>query len=167
MKQSMRAKRMQRKHSRHGDDGTLSLTALMDVFTVLVFMMLINSQDGVQLNDTKEMRMPVSSALELPKENLLVMIVKNDILVQGNKVGEVSAINDKKEIDLTAFSEELKYQADRHPDLTDEEKELGRPITIQADRKLPYSVLKQIMSAAAMAEYRNISLAVTHKSKEG
>jgi biopolymer transport protein ExbD len=138
----------------------------MDVFTVLVFMLLINSSDGIQINDTRELKMPVSTASELPKENLLVMIVKNDILVQGIKVGEITAINDKQEIDLKGFNEELEHQAKRSPELTDEEKEFGRPVTIQADQKLPYSILKQIMASCAQAEFRNISLAVTQVAGE-
>ena len=63
-----------------------------------------------------------------------------------------------------ALKEELDYQASRSsapaPDA-------GRPITILADRELPYELLKKIMSTCVDAGYASISLAVNQKTEQG
>lgn len=43
MKLSRRAKRMQRNHARHKRAGGLMLVSLMDIFTILVFFLLVNT----------------------------------------------------------------------------------------------------------------------------
>jgi len=42
MKMSRRAKRMQRNHKCNANISSLNLTALMDIFTILVFFLMVN-----------------------------------------------------------------------------------------------------------------------------
>lgn len=162
MKKSFRAKRMERHHARN-KQASLNLTSLMDIFTILVFFLMVNSGDGTQITDTESLKMPISVATESPRPMLVLQVSETDIVVQGRKVADISAVKESGELIIAGLDEELKYQAERQPEMTEEEKEFGRPITIQADSKLPYTILKQVMSTCAMAEYRNISLAVTQK----
>lgn len=167
MKKSLRAKRMERHHARN-KQASLNLTSLMDIFTILVFFLMVNSGDAVKIIDTENLKMPVSTASEMPEENLVLQITNTDIVLQGRKIIDlVDVEKNKDEAVIAALDEELKYQASRMPEMTDEEKEFGRPITIQADSKLPYAILRQVMSTCAMAEYRDISLAVTQSGGEG
>ena len=46
MKMSRRTKRMERQHKRSGGRVGLNLVSLMDIFTILVFFLLVNSSDG-------------------------------------------------------------------------------------------------------------------------
>lgn len=165
MKKSLRAKRMERHHARN-KQASLNLTSLMDIFTILVFFLMVNSGDGVQIIDTENLKMPVSIATEMPKETLVLQVTNTDIVLQGRKIADISSVSDSQEPVIAGLDEELKYQAERQPEMTDEEKEFGRAITIQADSKLPYAILRQVMSTCALAEYRNISLAVTQKAGE-
>src|SRR5690606_41866896 len=41
-----------------------------------------------------------------------------------------------------------------------EEKPNGRAVTIMGDREMPYKVLKRVMATCALAEFRDIALAV-------
>ena len=50
MKMSKRAKRMQRNHKRNAQKSALNLTALMDIFTILVFFLMLNQNDSEVLN---------------------------------------------------------------------------------------------------------------------
>ena len=43
MKMSRRAKRMDRHHRRNKGNAVLNLVSLMDIFTILVFFLLVNS----------------------------------------------------------------------------------------------------------------------------
>ena len=45
MKLSRRAKRMRRHYSRMHRGGGLNLVSLMDIFTILVFFLMVNSSD--------------------------------------------------------------------------------------------------------------------------
>ena len=43
MVKSGRAKRMEKHHKRNKSSGSLNLVSLMDIFTILVFFLLVNS----------------------------------------------------------------------------------------------------------------------------
>ncbi len=173
MKQSLRAKRMQRHHARMKKKSDLNLTSLMDIFTILVFFLMVNSSDVQVLKDTKDIQMPKSLAKELPKETLVVQVSDIEIVIQGRKVADVASIKSSEEDIIKNLETELVYQASRRPEMTEKEKALGRAITIQGHKEVPYQILKKIMATCAVAEYRDISLAVTRilekqdKGKEG
>ena len=46
MMMSRRAKRMDRHHARSKGAGGINLVSLLDIFTILVFFLLVNSSDG-------------------------------------------------------------------------------------------------------------------------
>lgn len=161
MKKSLRAKRMQRHHSRMNKKSDLNLTALMDIFTILVFFLMVNSSDVQVLKDTNSIIMPLSLAKELPKETLVVQVSNEEIVIQGRKVANVDEVKLSEEDVIKGLETELVYQTSRRPEMTEKEKVLGRSITIQGHNEVPFSVLKKIMATCAVAEYRDISLAVT------
>ncbi len=160
---SRRARRMQRNHKRNKAAGGLNLTALMDIFTILVFFLMVN-QSEVQVQNSPAVELPVSVAENQPPENITVMITRDDILVQGRSV--VSTILARQAVDeIAALKEELEYLASRSP-LAAELREQGRPVTIMGDRHVPYSLLKKVMNTCARAEFNNISLAVNQQQPD-
>ena len=161
MKKSLRAKRMERHHARMKKKSDLNLTALMDIFTILVFFLMVNSSDVQVLKDTKDIKMPKSLAKELPKETLIIQISNEDVLVQGRKVASIAEVKSSEEDIIPGLETELNYQTSRRPEMTEKEKVLGRQITIQGDQQVPYALLKKVMATCASTEYRDISLAVT------
>lgn len=169
MKKSVRAKRMERHHARMKKKSDLNLTSLMDIFTILVFFLMVNSSDVQVLKDTKDIIMPISVSEELPKETLVIEVSNEVIVVQGRLVAKVSEVMASQEEIIAALETELNYQASRRPELTEEEQQSGRAITIQGHHELPYTLLKRIMATCAYSEFRDISLAVTHvkPGKEG
>ena len=168
MKHSRKAARMARHHARAKKVPALNLTALMDIFTILVFFLMVNSGDEQLIKDTDTILMPRSIADEMPKASLLISVDAASITIQGQVVATIDDVNAMKnessEDDIIpALKAELDRQAARRTELTDEEKALGRPVTIQGDHKVPYLVLRKIMATSAMSGYRNISLAVVQK----
>jgi len=162
MKMSRRAKRMARHHKRRKVPG-LNLVSLMDIFTILVFFLLVNSSTSVQLPGAKDFKLPLSSAEKKPEETLTLMITPKDLLVQGRKVASVAEILHSDAPTIDALARELKFQARKRLVAGDEEKE-GRHITIMGDKGIPYRLLKKIMATCTEADYRNIALAVSQKS---
>ena len=62
MVKSARAKRMEKHHKRNKGAGALNLVSLMDIFTILVFFLLVNSSDVQTLPNAKDMKLPESIA---------------------------------------------------------------------------------------------------------
>lgn len=160
MKTSIRAKRMARHHGRMKAVPKLNLVSLMDIFTILVFFLLLNSGDVEVLQKDKSITLPESVAEKKPDATLLVMVSETDLLVAGRPMAKVEDIVALEGNTIPALAEELQHQASRRPLLTEEERQQGRAVTIMGDQSIPYAVLKRIMSTCAANEYRNISLAV-------
>lgn len=158
MSMSRRAKRMARTHKRNKQGGGLNLTALMDIFTILVFFLMVNQSDvSVQSNDSIEL--PVSLADKKPEEQVTVLITKDDILVQGRAIVRTASVVVSQDELIAELKTELDYLATRTPISTDSTNQ-GRPITIMGDKHTAYSLLKKVMNTCAKAEFNNISLAI-------
>lgn len=165
MKESARAKRLKRHYGRGRHQGKLNLVSLMDIFTILVFFLMVNSSSDVQvLNQDNGIQLPVSSAERPPADVLALTVTDEDILVNGRPVVKLAALLSFDGEVEPALKEELAYQAGRSASPAPE---AGRPITILADRELPYELLKKIMSTCVDAGYPSISLAVNQQSEQG
>lgn len=166
MKQSIRAKRMERHHRRSKSQSKLNLVSLMDIFTILVFFLLVNSSDVEVLQSNKDITLPASVAEKKPENNLVVMVSAEDIIVGGRKVANVKSVMKSDEREIASLKKELLYLAGRKPYRSIKEEEKGRDITIMGDQNIPYALLKKIMTTCAKSEYRNISLAVSQILEE-
>lgn len=176
MKQSLRAKRKARHHKRLGKTSKLNLVALMDIFTILVFFLMVNQSEVRVLQNTKELKLPVSVAEQLPHENIVISVFKDSVLVQERLIWQqptLRSVTDDKLSELSnesftdALTNELRYQTNKRPELTEQEKLNGRAVTIIGDATIEYVFLKQIMAICADADYRNMSLAVEQISAKG
>lgn len=165
MKSSQRAKRLRRHYGRMHKAGGLNLVSLMDIFTILVFFLLVNSGDVEVLQTDKSIKLPASVSDQPPQNNLVVLVSATDVVVGGHSIGTVAALDADSSDKFVPLETELKYQASKAGPLKPEQQLAGRPVTIMADQKVPYRILKKIMATCAAAEYRDISLAVTQKSE--
>lgn len=163
MKQSLRAKRMAKHHRRLNQVPSLNLVSLMDIFTILVFFLLVNSGDVEVLQTDKSIKLPASFSEQVPENNLVVLVNATNVIVSGRSVGSVTDLVASNGNNFAPLEQELKYLAQKAGPLTEENQLTGRPVTIMADQKVPYQILKKVMATCAAAEYRDISLAVTKK----
>jgi biopolymer transport protein ExbD len=165
MKTSLRARRMARHQGRMKTGSKLNLVSLMDIFTILVFFLLLNSGDVEVLQKDKSITLPESVAQKKPDATLLVMVNDTDLLVAGRAMAKVKDILALDGLTIPELEQELKHQAARRPNLTESEQEKGRAVTIMGDQSIPYALLKRIMSTCAANDYRNISLAVNQVAR--
>jgi len=166
MTESRRLHRMDLHHRRHGRNIGLNLVSLMDIFTILVFFLLVSSTDAESLPSTKSIKLPESVAQQKPKETLIVMVTEKDIIVQGRKVATIADVIDTDEEIVPGLKEELDHQASRSKDTDTTENPQGREITVMGDKIIPYKLLKKIMVTCVSSSYTNISLAVLQKTKD-
>lgn len=163
MNQSRRAQRMERHHRRSGGRTAINLVSLMDIFTILVFFLLVNSSDGEVLPTLKSVELPESVSEEKPRETVVVMVSGENILVHGKVVASVAQILSQPEATSPRLRQALDdinsraLRASTHNDMS------RREATIMGDREIPYRLLKKVMATCAEAGFGRISLAVLQK----
>lgn len=166
MKKSARARRMERHHARHRGAATLNLTSLMDIFTILVFFLLVNASNNQQLPDNENIVLPESTAEELPEEILTIQVSNREIIVQDTRVASVDQVLQSEEEVIPALVEELQFRASRSLPVVNEEGVAERKVMIMGDRNIPYKLLQKIMVSSNQTDYTKISFAVLKKAEE-
>jgi biopolymer transport protein TolR len=159
---SRRAQRMERHHKRARSGVSLNMVSLMDIFTILVFFLLVHASDTEALPSAKSIKLPESVAEKAPKRTVIVTVSDQDILVQGRKVASVADVMAGQGEVIEALRAELDHQARRVLDPADADR---REVTIMGDKEIPYRLLRKIMVTCAKASYDNISLAVMKKEQ--
>ena len=162
--QGGRAARMERHHTRHKKSVALNLVSLMDIFTILVFFLLVNSTEVEVLPNAKELKLPESIAEQRARETVVVMITNDDLLIQGRLIASVSDVMNRKEIIIPELKAALMQQTDRVLRREAKEDIAGREVTIMGDREIPYKLLKRVMATCTEADYGQLSLAVLQKT---
>ena len=112
MNKSSRATRMGRRHKRR-TAGALNLVSLMDIFTILVFFLLVNSSDVQELPNSKSIQLPESIAEQKARETVVIMITSDAILVQGKEIALVDEVMAKKGNLIVPLQMALREQNDR------------------------------------------------------
>lgn len=164
MKNNRRIKRMGR--NRKKVTG-LNLTSLMDVFTILVFFLLANSGSNEVLSPPKEISLPDSVVESKPRETVVIMVNPETILVQGETIVETPLLMEMKSDRVPEISEKLARMEQNIIGISTKTIADSKEITILADRTIPFTVLKKVMSTCTMSGYGKISLAVIQKAVQG
>ena len=161
-----RASRMARHHQRHKKGVALNLVSLMDIFTILVFFLLVNSSEVEVLPNAKDLKLPESIAEERARETVVVMVTNDNLLVQGRAIASVSEVLSRDAIVIDELKAALEQQTDRVLRQDAKEDILNREVTIMGDKEIPYKLLKKVMATCTDADYGQLSLAVLQKTSE-
>ncbi len=162
---SRRAQRME-KHHRRKSVGGLNLISLMDIFTILVFFLLVNSQDVQVLPNARDVQLPESYAEEKARENVIILVTDESILVQGRVVASMADVIAQETLTIDGLETELRRQTESLYRKDEQATIEDREVTIMGDRELPYRLLKKVMASISAADYGKISLAVMQKAPD-
>ena len=163
MNESKRMKRMARRKKK---PVMLSLTSLMDVFTILVFFLLFNSGSSEVLEAPKTIKLPHSTVESKPRETVVITVAADDIVVQGEAVASTPEVLASKNDFITGISVRLKQLEGSIIGNATKAAVESREVTILADKTIPFTVLKKIMTTCTGAGYGRISLAVSQKTPQ-
>jgi len=154
---------MERHHKRAGRSTGINLVSLMDIFTILVFFLLVNSSDGEVLPTQKSVTLPESVAEHAPRMALVVMINDSDIMINGKVITSANDLLDAS----TRAADQLKLALQTELAASSLKSTDGTPVkyeaTIMGDRDIPYKILKQVMASCTEAGFARISLAVLQR----
>jgi biopolymer transport protein ExbD len=146
---------MARQHHRHQAAGRLNLVSLMDIFTILVFFLMVNSSDVEVLPADKRIDLPESVSTQQPGDGVLLAVGRDFLAVAGEPVLNLADLDPSADgTSIPALVSALRAQPAA---VTEQE---SRAVTIMGDRDIPYSVLKRILASCAEADYLDVALAV-------
>jgi biopolymer transport protein TolR len=161
MKQSGIQRRAERRN-RNTSSVDLNLVSLIDIFTILIFFLLINTGVADILPNSKSIKLPESTAEKSPRETVVVMVSQSEIVVDGRKVAAVSDVINAEGDLIPGLKAELDVLAAR-PVIRAENEAQKKAITIMGDKEIPYRLLRKVMVTCARADFTDVSFAVQKK----
>lgn len=164
MNQNRRIKRMSRSGKSSASTG-LNLVSLMDVFTILVFFLLVNSSSSDVMEPPKRIKLPDSTVEAKPRETVIIMITPEQILVQGEPVITTQEVIDSKTATIEPVKERLILQKKKVIGISTKSVAQSNEVTVLAHRTVPFHLMKKVMASCTSAGYGKISLAVVQKAK--
>jgi biopolymer transport protein TolR len=166
---SFRGKRLSRRADRQRQAGQLNIVSLMDIFTILVFFLLVNSAAVEVLPNPRAMTLPESISDIRAQEVPVLMVTREQIILQvGARVREVMTLEAAENAEgnlLPALRSALMEEIGLVAIENDPDQRMTRgEINIMADRDIPYATLKKVMATSTNANFARLSLAVIQRA---
>ena len=145
---------------RHGEP-VLNLVSMIDVLSILMFFLLVNSGQVPLLEMVPELQLPVSMADAVP-DNYVVVSIDDD----GVRVGKTLVLNMQELLQhsdgggevMPKLRDALMQARALHPVSVEDEN--TKPVTILGDKHIPYSALKRVMASVQAAQFTDVQLAI-------
>jgi biopolymer transport protein ExbD len=154
-----------RQRTHHGSH--MALVPFIDMLTMLVVFLLLHSSDVEILPNTKNITIPESIAEIKPRETVVVMVTRDDLLVNGRVIAKLAELNrNDAQLVIEPLRAALKEQTDSSLRTAAQEDLAEREVTIMGDKNTPFAVLKRVMATATAADYGKVSLAVIQREVE-
>jgi biopolymer transport protein TolR len=150
------------RRNRNTSSVDLNLVSLIDIFTILIFFLLINTGVADILPNSKAIKLPESTVEKTPRETVVVMVSQSEIVVDGRKVAAVGDVIDTEGDVIPGLKAELDVLAAR-PVIRAENEAQKKAITIMGDKEIPYRLLRKVMVTCARADFTDVSFAVQKK----
>ena len=154
------------------EPAELNITALLDMFTMLLIFLLINySAVSYQIKTSGFIDFPKSYSDKKPTEILNIVVDKYNIIVDGAVVAKhekgalaPEVVDDNGFRIIPLYNALLKY-SERNKYLASVNKKIvtGGKIILQMDKDIPFSLLRQIMYTAGQAEYSDFKFIAVKK----
>lgn len=136
---------------------TLNLVSLMDIFTILVFFLMVNANEVEILETSTAIKLPDSTSELKPEERITIEINNEQMLLQGSPVASFDEV-------LKSSGETIDVLQVALANL--ERKQDQKSVTIMGDEALPYEVLKRVMTTCQAEKLTHIALAVNQIGTE-
>jgi len=162
----MSSRRVKRMSRNKGKMPGLSLTSLMDVFTILVLYLLVNQGSGADIDPPKTIKIPDSVVETSPRQTIVMTVSDTAVYLQGEAVITVAEVLESKLDYIEAVRQEMVRLKELSVEQGGQVAANNTEVTILADRGVPFKILKKLMSTSSSAGYVKISLAVNQKEKQ-
>jgi biopolymer transport protein ExbD len=163
----------------------LSLTSMVDMFTILVVFLLQNySSTGEIIYIPKDVKLPKASQVKELKPAHVVIITTNEVILDKDTVAQLVEVKNQKDWLIPKLKEKLivALQTDElntkkaqslknavgggpRPGPTPVPDESKNKVTVQADREMDFLTIKKIMYTVTEAGASEINFAVVKKEE--
>ena len=151
----------------------LNLVSLMDIFTILVFFLMVNTGDVEILQPDEKIVLPQSFTEVKPKSAPVVKLSSSGIFFKEELIGASDALQGSKtdpelvdSLYQALVAEKAAMPVDTVSSLNGEGGK-GLPISVMGDVTVPYALLKRVLYTCAQAGFRDVGLAVEHADSRG
>ncbi len=164
----MNASRRMKRMSRQGQKTVpkMNLTSLMDVFTILVFFLLVNSATTEVLEAPKQITLPASTVEEKPRETVVIFVSPTEVTVQGEVATTLDALRASTSPEIPEIASHLRSLQQSVIGTSSQAMAQSQEVTVLADKSVPFEIVKRVMSTCTGEGYLKISLAVMQASEE-
>lgn len=145
--------------------GMPALVPMIDMLVILVVYMLVHTSDYEILPNTKNISIPTSVSETKPASSTVMMVTRDTVFVDGKVTASVADVERGDPASLHALENALNASTSTAAVLRATGSKPPE-VTVMADKSLPYSLLKAVMSAATQAHVGKLSLAVVEKEQQ-
>ncbi|MBN1239911.1 MAG: biopolymer transporter ExbD [Gammaproteobacteria bacterium] len=157
---------MKRMSRNKGKIPKMNLTSLMDVFTILVFFLLVNSGQSEIMEAPKQVTLPESVVESKPRETVVIHISPEEVVVQGESVMSMADVAASRGRSLEPIQQRLAALKGTVIGRSTQVVAASQEVTVLADKSIPFDVIERVLSTCTGEGYTRISLAVTQKVSE-
>lgn len=171
-------RRLKRKQAMRANTARLTLTSLIDIFTLLVCFLLVGFQGEAQIPSIKGITLPISSSYAPPETSLTIVVTPTEIRINEKVVQNLVAKASTEQtttpaVDAAPASEEsfysplafvLSQQAKIYKPTQVVNGSPERSVIILADKNVPYATLHQIMIVCSQQHFGRIAFAVNKEA---
>ena len=165
-----------RRRNSHQEEVALQITSMADIFTILlVFLLKSYSVSAIDINPPKGLKLPVARGGNERVEALKVEIKEDAISIEGTVVvqlknfvpgnSEVNSDGSLRAV-MDILDKEKKKQRNvanamgKEKDDKDEADDPDRKLLVVADKRVPYKLMKMVLSSASNQDFTDFKLVV-------
>ena len=148
----------------------IQITSMVDMFVILlVFLLKSYSTSPVNITPSDKLTLPTSTSTKDPVDVLKLVVSKTGIFVDDKKVVDLQeGVLGNADVDandtmfIRGLFNELDVQAKKSRNIAsvNDEMNFDGKVLMQADRNLPYALLRKVMYTSMMAGYSEVKIAV-------
>jgi biopolymer transport protein ExbD len=142
---------------------TLRLTAMIDMFTILlIFLLKSFSVEGEIMSVAKDLRLPESTAQTPPKAAPILVVTNEWIILDGTPVEKVATVLNQQDNIINSLKTQLQQIRAFSESLAQLDANMGFKgnIAIQGDKDIPFGLLKKIMFTCGQVGFNDMLLVV-------
>jgi biopolymer transport protein ExbD len=118
------------------------------------------------LETPKQITLPASVVEDKPRETVVIFVSRDEVTVQGQSVARIEDILASASQNIAPIAKRLEELSQNIIGFKTQTVAESKEVTILADRAVPFSVVKKVMSTATGQGYGRISLAVLQKAPD-
>jgi biopolymer transport protein ExbD len=139
------------------------ITSLIDVMTILLVFLMVNfSVDGSLVTPSADLELPESSSRENPEPVTVLELTATAVLVQGETIVRYTDFPGNDSLSIPSLAVWLR--AHRSPDKPASPGKQASPgrrsIMLQADRRIPFAVIKRVMYTCSKTGFDDFTILV-------